>query len=50
VEHDVEYAASLGINGTPTFFVNGRPYKGAQSLETFVAIIDDELARVRMEK
>jgi protein-disulfide isomerase len=36
--------ARLGITGTPTFFVNGRILVGAQPLEEFSKIIDDELA------
>jgi protein-disulfide isomerase len=34
----------LGITGTPTFFVNGRMLVGAQPLEAFVRVIDEELA------
>ena len=34
---------SLGITGTPTFFINGRKLVGAQSLSTFSAYIDAEL-------
>ena len=44
---DVDTAAgqSLGLTGTPAFFVNGIPLTGAQPLEKFSAIIDEELAR-----
>ena len=34
---------SLGVTGTPTFFINGRMLVGAQPLEAFRAIIDEEL-------
>lgn len=34
----------LGINGTPTFFINGRKLVGAQPLSTFSTYIDAELA------
>ena len=37
--------ASVGVQSTPTFFVNGRMLTGAASLEAFSAIIDEELER-----
>jgi protein-disulfide isomerase len=43
VEADVTQARALGINGTPTFLVNGRPLVGAQPIETFRSVIDDAL-------
>lgn len=43
IENDATFAASLGIRGTPTFFVNGIPLVGAQPLENFFALIDNEL-------
>jgi protein-disulfide isomerase len=36
---------ALGVNGTPTFFVNGRELTGAQSADKFDAVIDEELAK-----
>ena len=33
-----------GVNGTPAFFINGRPLSGAQPFEKFKEIIDHELA------
>jgi predicted DsbA family dithiol-disulfide isomerase len=33
-----------GVNGTPAFFINGRPLSGAQPFEKFKEIIDAELA------
>jgi protein-disulfide isomerase len=35
----------LGVSGTPTFFINGRRLVGARPLETFRAVIDEELAK-----
>lgn len=35
----------FGISGTPAFFINGRWLSGAQPLETFSALIDEELAK-----
>ena len=45
VDADRKLAAALGVNGTPTFFVNGRRLTGAQPFESFRTLIDEELAR-----
>src|SRR5262245_33869038 len=47
VEKDLSDGVQLGLTGTPTFFINGREISGAQSLETFVTMIDDELGRAK---
>jgi protein-disulfide isomerase len=47
VQKDVDEGNQLGVTGTPAFFINGRPLSGAQSLDSFVRIIDDELARAK---
>ncbi len=47
VQKDVEEGARAGVTGTPAFFINGRLLSGAQPLERFVQVIEDELARVR---
>jgi protein-disulfide isomerase len=44
VERESKEAAALGVTGTPSFFVNGRYISGAQPLETFVGVIDEELS------
>jgi protein-disulfide isomerase len=43
IEKDLAEAAAVGANSTPTFFINGRRLEGAQPLENFKAIIDEEL-------
>jgi protein-disulfide isomerase len=43
VEEDLQEAAAVGANSTPTFFINGRRLEGAQPFENFKAIIDQEL-------
>ncbi|MEO7271916.1 MAG: thioredoxin domain-containing protein [Vicinamibacterales bacterium] len=43
VQTDVAEGTKLGINGTPGFFINGRFLSGAQPLEAFTKIIDEEL-------
>jgi len=40
---DSEDAAKYGLSGTPAFFINGRLISGAQPLEAFTQIIDEEL-------
>ncbi len=42
---DSSEGAKVGANGTPTFFINGRQVVGAQPIEQFKAVIDDELKK-----
>jgi len=44
VQRDVDEAIRLGLTGTPNFFINGRLLVGAQPLESFVRMIDEELS------
>lgn len=44
VQRDLDEGNRLGITGTPAFFVNGRTLTGAQPLEAFTRLIDQELA------
>lgn len=37
-------ARSIGIQSTPTFIINGRPFIGAQPFEAFQQVIEDERA------
>ena len=43
VKADTSEATALGVNSTPTFFVNGRRLAGAQTAESFKQTIDREL-------
>ncbi len=43
---DATEAARAGVDGTPTFFINGRELVGAQPVEAFKALIDEELKKV----
>ena len=43
VEKDFQDGTSYGINGTPTFFINGIVVVGAQPYEVFEQIIEQEL-------
>jgi protein-disulfide isomerase len=48
VDRDEKLALSLGAGGTPGFFVNGRFFSGAQPIEVFRAVIDEELRKAQM--
>jgi protein-disulfide isomerase len=41
---DMQYAANIGVRSTPTFFINGLAFVGAQPLPNFQQLIDSELA------
>ncbi len=43
VNDDASVGASMGLTGTPTFFINGLKIVGAQPYEVFQQIIDNEL-------
>jgi protein-disulfide isomerase len=45
VDTDLEAGEAAGVDGTPAFFINGRMLSGAQPLEIFKRVIDEELAR-----
>jgi protein-disulfide isomerase len=45
VREGVALGSRLGVSSTPTLYINGRMLSGAQPYETFVAVIDEELAR-----
>lgn len=47
VQKDIEEGRRVGVTGTPAFFINGRLIVGAQPLDNFVRVIDDELGRAR---
>ena len=44
VQADLEQGISLGINGTPAFFLNGNFISGAQSFSVFQGAIESLLA------
>jgi protein-disulfide isomerase len=45
VSADAREARSFGITGTPGFLINGRVLSGAQPIEAFEVVIDEELER-----
>ncbi len=44
IQQDMEFALNLGVQSTPTFFINGLAIVGAQPLSSFQQLIDLELA------
>jgi protein-disulfide isomerase len=50
IQKDMQQGSSLGANGTPTFFINGRGLVGAQPADQFKQIIDDELKKGNVAK
>jgi len=45
VQEALAAGKDLGISSTPTVYVNGRMINGAQPIEVFQSVIDEELAR-----
>lgn len=45
VKADMQEGQQINVKSTPTFFVNGQLIAGAQPLEVFSQIIDEELAK-----
>jgi protein-disulfide isomerase len=45
IKTNYDDGAALGVTGTPAFFINGRMLVGAQPIDQFRAIINDELSR-----
>jgi glutaredoxin len=43
VEKNKKAGEEAGVSGTPAFFINGRSISGAQPLDAFKAIVDQEL-------
>ncbi len=50
VAADVAAGAQLGVTGTPTFFINGRPLVGNLPLAEFQRVIERELAKTAATK
>jgi protein-disulfide isomerase len=45
IQTNYDDGAALGVTGTPAFFINGRMLVGAQPIDQFRTIINDELSR-----
>ena len=48
MEDDMAEARSLGVTGTPAFFVNGRFLNGAKPFQEFATVINAELQRLNL--
>jgi protein-disulfide isomerase len=44
VRRDADDARRFAVGGTPSLFVNGRPYKGPLTVEALSPLVDEELA------
>jgi len=49
IQENNRVGQSVGIRGTPAFFINGFPVRGAQPLDTFRDILDMELSALSAE-
>ena len=45
IREDMAAGEKMGVNSTPTIYINGRALIGAQPFDAFKQIIDEELAR-----
>jgi predicted DsbA family dithiol-disulfide isomerase len=45
VQEEQAQLAAVGVRGTPAFFINGRYLSGAQPIENFKRIVDEELKK-----
>ncbi len=47
IDTDAREAKGFGLNGTPSFLINGTELVGAQPIDKFVAVIDAEMSKAR---
>lgn len=47
IEDDQRAMVAMGARGTPAFFINGRFLSGAQPINAFEAVIDEELKKAK---
>jgi protein-disulfide isomerase len=47
IKRDQDLANQIGAGGTPNFFINGRKLVGAQPIDSFTKVIDEELAKAK---
>jgi protein-disulfide isomerase len=45
IQQEQASLAAVGVRGTPAFFINGRYLSGAQPIENFKRIVDEELKK-----
>ncbi len=49
IQKSVNEGRFLGVTATPTFFINGRLFEGAQPVERFDEMVDEELRRLGIQ-
>jgi predicted DsbA family dithiol-disulfide isomerase len=45
IQQDQAQLSQVGVRGTPAFYINGRYLSGAQPIENFKRLIDEELGK-----
>jgi protein-disulfide isomerase len=45
IDADTAEGTKFGARGTPYFFINGHPFRGAQPYESFKAVVEDEIKK-----
>jgi predicted DsbA family dithiol-disulfide isomerase len=45
IQNDQKQVSAVGTRGTPAFYINGRFISGAQPIDRFKAVIDEELKK-----
>jgi protein-disulfide isomerase len=45
IKKDMDDAAKFGARGTPNFFINGRNLRGAQPIDSFKSVVDEEIKK-----
>ena len=47
IQQDIDACSKAGVSAVPVFLINGRRLAGAQPIEAFKTLIDEELAAAR---
>jgi protein-disulfide isomerase len=47
IQRDQKELTKVGVGATPAFFINGRFLSGAQPIDAFITLVDEELAKAR---
>jgi protein-disulfide isomerase len=50
VDADMQDGQNVGVNSTPSFFINGQPLSGAASFERFQELVDEALEQIQSAK
>jgi protein-disulfide isomerase len=47
IDADMALGKAIGVTGTPAFFINGVLVSGAQPIDKFTAVVDEQLAKAK---